>query len=198
MRGLLHARTLSDGGPFTRFACASCGVDTVVEERPDGETVLAPPEAVGAEAPGIAVALDGAFAREERRRARQWMERHGLALERLREERRRAAPVVAAHPFAEESAAPPPSPGRAPEPAPAPPPNRAPAIRDLPRSPAEARALLGVPEGAPEVEVDAAFRRASLRCHPDLVMHLDAEFQSLAHDKFLRLKRAHEILSRRK
>ena len=197
MRGLIHARSLPDGGPFTRFACASCGVDTVVEERPDGETVLAPPEAVGAEAPNIAVVLDGAAAREERRRARQWMERHGPALEHLRQERRRAAPVAATHPVREESAPSPPS-GRAPDPAPLPPPNRAPPMRDLPRSPAEARSLLGVPEGAPEVEVDAAFRRASLRCHPDLVMHLDPEFQRLAHDKFLRLKRAHEILSRRR
>jgi DnaJ-class molecular chaperone len=42
--------------------------------------------------------------------------------------------------------------------------------------------------------VDAAYRAAARRCHPDLVAHLDAEFQALAHEKFLRIARAHAIL----
>jgi DnaJ-class molecular chaperone len=52
-----------------------------------------------------------------------------------------------------------------------------------------------VAEDATREEIEAAFRRASRRCHPDLVAHLDEEFQRLAHEKFLRLKRAQEILA---
>jgi DnaJ-class molecular chaperone len=53
-----------------------------------------------------------------------------------------------------------------------------------------------VDAGAGRREIDAAFRKASRKCHPDLVAHLDEDFQRLAHGKFLRLKRAHEILTR--
>jgi hypothetical protein len=118
------------------------------------------------------------------------MERHGDGLAWIRAERR-AAPVAL------EEEAPPPRPRGGPrrraaaaEAAPA-----AASTLRLPRTPAEARELLGVPAGASRKEVDAAFRRASRKCHPDLVAHLDEEFQRLAHDKFLRIKRAQELLS---
>lgn len=164
----------------------------MVEPVTGGDPVLAPPEAAGVEMPRVALVIEGGRARDERRRARAWMDRHGAGLESLRWERRYA-------PLPPPPAPPPPPRGdgggrtrsRGPSPQPR---NPAPA-RDLPRTPAEARAVLGVPEGAAKKEIDAAFRKASRKCHPDLVAHLDEDFQRLAHEKFLRLKRAQDILA---
>jgi DnaJ-class molecular chaperone len=75
-----------------------------------------------------------------------------------------------------------------------PPPPRV--VAGLPSTPEEARQLLGVAPRATRKEIDAAFRKASRKCHPDLVAHLDEDFQRLAHEKFLGIKRAHDILTR--
>jgi len=131
--------------------------------------VLAPLEAVGREYPIVASLLEGSRERELRRKAREWMERFGRDFRAFRGE------------------VPSPPPPRAP---------RRPAAAGLPSTKAEARAVLGLADGADRKEIDAAFRRASRRCHPDLVAHLDEDFQRLAHDKFLRIKRAHEVLTR--
>jgi len=151
----------------------------------------------------IAAFLDGREALAARRRARAWLDRWSGALLLLRRERGRARRRPGPRP------APPPAPpprGSAPRgkgkraksspppPPPSPPPPSPPPGVDLPRTPAEARAVLGVGEDATAKEVDAAFRKGSRRCHPDLVSHLDEDFQALAHGKFLRLKAAHDLL----
>ena len=194
---ILHPREAAEGGPYTRMTCRDCGAEGILEEAPGEASVLAPPEAAGIEVPLFATLLEGARARAARRRAREWMDRWGVALEILRATRGRAS---------REGAGPPPRPAGgnrargARDPGPPPPePSRRPsrpAPADLPRTPGEARAVLGLDARATRKEIDAAFRRAARKCHPDLVAHLDEDFQRLAHDKFLRLKRAQEILAR--
>ena len=195
---VLTPRSAAEGGPWTRLRCPTCSAETVVEAAPGGSPVLAPPEAAGVEVPVLAAFLDGAL--EARSRAREWMDRWSAGLERLRRERGLPPGGGAPPP------PPPPRPGRGPgggPPPPPPPPGPPPAPPSpppppaeipLPRTPAEARALLRVGADAGPREVDAAFRKASRKCHPDLVAHLDEDFQRLAHGKFLRLKAAHDLL----
>lgn len=189
-QAVLHPRTAAEGGPWTGMACGSCGAEGVLVEA-DGEApVLAPPEAAGVESPAVAVLLDGRRARDLRRRAREWMERWAAGLADLRAGRRAPRPP--------RPAPPPPGGSRRPTREPPPPlarPPRRPSVA-LPRTPEEAREILGIAAGADRKEVDDAFRRRSRKCHPDLVAHLDEDFQRLAHEKFLRLKRAQEILNR--
>jgi hypothetical protein len=173
LRGLLQARSAKEGGPWTLLACSACGVEGVLGRGP----VLAPPEAIGREYPVVASLLEGRRERDLRRRAREWMARHGAGFEAVHGD--------------------PPGEPRARPPSPPPPrPPRRPVASGLPASKGEARAVLGLADGADRKEIDAAFRKASRRCHPDLVAHLDEDFQRLAHDKFLRIKRAHELLTR--
>ncbi len=186
---VLHPRAAGKGGPWTGMACRSCGVEGVLEGVPGCPPLLVPPEAAGLETSAVATLLDGRRARDLRRRARAWMERWAAALERLRAARR-AGPSPAEGP---RSPPPPPRGGRRPSGGRVPPAPRRPSL-DLPRTPEEARGILGVGPGASRKEIDSAYRKASRRCHPDLVAHLDEDFQRLAHEKFLRLKRAQEIL----
>jgi DnaJ-domain-containing protein 1 len=199
LEAVLHPREEEEGGPCVRLACRSCGAEAVLEEVPGGAPILAPPVAAGLEVPLFATLLDGPRAREARRQARAWMDRWGPALEGLRARRSRS-------PRAESPPPPRPPPPRgwrpgattpppAPDPAPPPPTPRA-GARDLPRTAEEARALLGVTAGASLRDIESAYRKAARRCHPDLVSHLDDDFQRLAHEKFLRLQRAHDILTR--
>jgi DnaJ-class molecular chaperone len=54
--------------------------------------------------------------------------------------------------------------------------------------------FLGVsPRASPE-EIKAAYKRAVARYHPDKVAHLGTEFQDLAHQKMLAIRRAYETL----
>ena len=195
---VLTPRSAAEGGPWTRLRCPTCSAETVVEAAPGGSPVLAPPEAAGVEVPVLAAFLDGAL----EARSRGGAGRAGGAAGRARVRRERGRPPGGGAP------PPPPAPGRAgrrrtppppaspsPGPPPAPPsPPPPPAEIPLPRTPAEARALLRVGADAGPREVDAAFRKASRKCHPDLVAHLDEDFQRLAHGKFLRLKAAHDLL----
>jgi len=179
---VLQPRTAAEGGPWTRYACRECGAEGVLGRR----SVVAPPEAAGWVTSVVASLIDGKRQRDLRRRAAEWMARYGAGFEVLREtEREPTAPTPPPPPRARKGSPPPPPP----------PPRRAAAPAGLPSTPAEARAILGVASAATRKEVDAAFRKASRKCHPDLVAHLDEDFQRLAHDKFLRLKRAHEILA---
>ncbi len=196
LRAILHPREAAEGGPYVRTTCRACGAEGILEEVPGGYPVLAPPGAAGIEVPLFAVLLEGARARGARRRAREWMDRWGPGLEILRAVRGRTP--------REDPPPPPPPTGARPgsrhrgnAPPPPPPAGRTrPATVDLPGTPGEARALLGVDARATRKEIDSAFRSAARRCHPDLVAHLDPDFQRLAHEKFLRLKRAQEILTR--
>ena len=49
------------------------------------------------------------------------------------------------------------------------------------------------PRASPE-EIKAAYKRAVARYHPDKVAHLGTEFQDLAHQKMLAIRRAYETL----
>jgi DnaJ-domain-containing protein 1 len=55
--------------------------------------------------------------------------------------------------------------------------------------------LLGIDKEASAAEVRRAFRRLSLRYHPDKVAHKSDEEQAEAADMFSALKEAHEVLS---
>ncbi|MCK6480708.1 MAG: hypothetical protein L6R43_11345, partial [Planctomycetes bacterium] len=80
-QSVLQARTAAEGGPFTRFLCPDCGLETVVEEVPGGDPVLAPPEPGNA---ALSAFLDGKEGFRVRSRARSWFLRWGEALEELR------------------------------------------------------------------------------------------------------------------
>jgi hypothetical protein len=198
---LLRSRSEADGGPWMRLPCPACGAEAALERRADGLPVLAPPAAVGEELPPMAALWVGARGRARARRAAAWVARHGAAFHACRAARRRERPPAgAAH-------APADPPRRRPRPASGgragpprePPPRPAPAPAfpgtELPADAAAARAVLGVPAGAPRSAVEAAFRAAARRCHPDLVAHLDPDFRALAHAKFLRLRRARDLLA---
>jgi DnaJ-domain-containing protein 1 len=194
---VLQPRAAEDGGPWTRLLCPGCGVEGAFEREPGAAPLLAPPEAVGAGVPAVASLLEGRRGRDLRRRAGEWVDRYGAFFEEVRAERLRgAAPPPPAPP-----PPPPPRPGDrrgpagGPPPKSAPPPRAPPAPVGIPATPAEARSVLGVPAGASRKEIDAAYRKASRKCHPDLVAHLDEDFQRLAHEKFLRVQRAHELLT---
>ena len=49
------------------------------------------------------------------------------------------------------------------------------------------------PRASPE-EIKAAYKRAVVRYHPDKVAHLGKEFQDMAHQKMLAIRRAYETL----
>lgn len=44
-------------------------------------------------------------------------------------------------------------------------------------------------------DIEQAYREKSRTCHPDKVAHLDSDFQTLAEQKFKRLRQAYEILT---
>jgi len=55
--------------------------------------------------------------------------------------------------------------------------------------------ILGLKRDATKKEIKEAFKRLASQYHPDKVQHLGKEFQELAHKKFVRIKRAYEILT---
>lgn len=54
--------------------------------------------------------------------------------------------------------------------------------------------VLGVPVGASQAEIQAAYRRLAARYHPDKLAHLGQEFQVLAEEKFKAIQSAYETL----
>ncbi len=54
--------------------------------------------------------------------------------------------------------------------------------------------ILGVESGAGPAEIQAAYRRAVQKYHPDKVSHLGKEFQELARKKFIEIQKAYEEL----
>lgn len=57
--------------------------------------------------------------------------------------------------------------------------------------------ILKIKPGASRDEVKKAFHQQSSRYHPDKVSHLGKEFQDLAHEKFVEIQRAYEILMKK-
>lgn len=53
-------------------------------------------------------------------------------------------------------------------------------------------AVLGLQPGASLDAIHRAYRRQVARYHPDRVSHLGEEFQRLAHQKFVRIKKAYD------
>ena len=61
-------------------------------------------------------------------------------------------------------------------------------------TPANARKILGVPSNAEPQELRRAFRELCGKYHPDKVSHLGQEFQDLAHQRFLEISAAYNLL----
>lgn len=78
-------------------------------------------------------------------------------------------------------------------PAPAPPPVAGPAV-PVPRTSGEARALLGLAEGAPAAEVERAYREQVTRCHPDRVAGLHPSIRGQAEGLTVALNAARDLL----
>jgi DnaJ like chaperone protein len=53
---------------------------------------------------------------------------------------------------------------------------------------------LDVKQGASAAEIERAYRRMLAKYHPDKVAHLGEEFQHIAHEKVITIKKAYEML----
>ncbi|MDX1777083.1 MAG: TerB family tellurite resistance protein [Desulfobulbales bacterium] len=58
-------------------------------------------------------------------------------------------------------------------------------------------AVLGLAPGADFAEIKAAYRKLSMRYHPDKVGHLGEEFKNVAEDKMKEINNAYEFLKRK-
>jgi DnaJ like chaperone protein len=63
---------------------------------------------------------------------------------------------------------------------------------------ADPYAVLGVPEGASQDDIRAAYRQLAAQYHPDKLAHLGEEFQSLAEQKFKAIQSAYDALRHRR
>lgn len=77
---------------------------------------------------------------------------------------------------------------------PVPPPPPRPAPARLPRTPAQAAAVLGIPEGAAPDEVERSYREQVVRCHPDRVAGLHPDIQERAAHLTVSLNAARDLL----
>ena len=64
----------------------------------------------------------------------------------------------------------------------------------MPRTEAEASALLGLPQGAAPDEVERAYREQVSRCHPDRVAGLHPSIQGQAEGLTVALNAARDLL----
>ncbi len=55
--------------------------------------------------------------------------------------------------------------------------------------------VLDLSRGASSDEIERAYKRMLSKYHPDKVAHLGEEFQHMAHEKVINIKRAYEMLS---
>jgi len=58
--------------------------------------------------------------------------------------------------------------------------------------------ILGVPEGASQEDIRAAYRQLAAQYHPDKLAHLGEEFQILAEQKFKAIQSAYDTLRHRR
>jgi DnaJ like chaperone protein len=63
---------------------------------------------------------------------------------------------------------------------------------------ADPYAILGVPEGASQEDIRAAYRQLAAQYHPDKLAHLGKEFQVLAEQKFKAIQSAYDTLRHRR
>ena len=64
----------------------------------------------------------------------------------------------------------------------------------IPKTPWE---ILGVSETASKKEIQAAYKQAIKKYHPDKLSHLGEEFSTLANEKFLEIQKAYDQLMQR-
>jgi DnaJ-domain-containing protein 1 len=183
--GILRPRLAGDGGPIVEFACPACRTMNLL--IPHGHGRFAPPGAPPPPPPS-----------DEERRV-PWRRAETAASAATADPARNGGPAHASSSssarVATEPAAAPPSA----RPAPAAPdkasdPAGEPKETALPLDVADALAVLGLGINASRKEIERAFRRLALTCHPDKVAHLDADFVALAERKFKRLQAARDLL----
>ena len=63
---------------------------------------------------------------------------------------------------------------------------------------ADPYAVLGVPEGASQDDIRAAYRQLAAQYHPDKLAHLGEEFQILAEQRFKAIQSAYDALRHRR
>ena len=63
---------------------------------------------------------------------------------------------------------------------------------------ADPHSILGVPEGASQEDIRAAYRQLAAQYHPDKLAHLGEEFQILAEQKFKAIQSAYDALRHRR
>ena len=182
--GVLRPRPAALGGPWIDFACPGCRY--ALRLLPHGSGRYAAP---GEPPPPVP---------SERDRQVPWRRDvvgapASVAPEGAREEGDLAARAPEAGAKGRRPAPPPRAAGAS---KPSPPPAEAASAgpAESPLDGAGARAALGVDEAAGPDEVEDAFRRLALLCHPDKFAHLDADFQDLAARKFRRLQAARDYL----
>ena len=211
--GILRSREEPAGGPYRLFLCPACGRENACEKTLKGRWFSSPNfklsfldyfftqmlDAGTAEAENLLKAISWFQDNEERRRyfferdgdrrysagsflRRLWpMMKHeaaegGQPRSRLRPEetwQKKPGPTPGAkRPAAEEE------------------------VRLPPRRPSivTPHEILGVRPTATEREIRQAFHRLAVYYHPDKVHHRGEEFERIAHQKFLRLKEAYEVL----
>jgi uncharacterized membrane protein YkvA (DUF1232 family) len=54
--------------------------------------------------------------------------------------------------------------------------------------------ILGVEQGASKEDIKAAYKKLAAQYHPDKVQHLGKEFQEMAHEKFIAIQEAYDML----
>ncbi|MGE0713094.1 MAG: DnaJ domain-containing protein [Planctomycetota bacterium] len=220
---LLVPRQRDQGGPFYLHRCPGCTRQSRVERNRAGSLLVSPPPIVPL-VDSILATFDADLRAElERKREHQrrrsgrrewffgayadelWAEGHRPHRARTGaapradapppERRARREPERGREPGPGPERAAPPQPESAPEPTPEPAPEPA-AAPPLAREPTPWE-VLGLEEGAPEEEVQRAFRELAKRYHPDRFEALDEDFRALAEAKFVRLKAAYDELLER-
>ena len=187
--GILRPRRAAFGGPYVEFDCPACKLRHKLV--PHGNGRYAPPGSPPPPAPtdderrvpwrrgepraDAADAADAADVEDAPRRARAPAEPRRPAPERAEraEPAGRAPPRV--HVEDEEAW-------------------ESPSGSALPKDVAAALSVLELTAGASAKDIDRAFRRLALTCHPDKVAHLDSDFVALAERKFKRLQAARDLL----
>jgi hypothetical protein len=216
--GILRSRAELAGGPYRLFLCPACGRENACEKTLKGRWFSSPNfklsfldyfftqmlDAGTAEAENLLRAISWFQDNEERRR--YFFERDGDRRYSAGSFLRRLWPTLEPEGSTGGRLRPDQkSPGEfRPRSEPGPGPKRSARDEEEVRLPPRRSGMvtpeeiLGVRPRATEREIRAAFHRLAVHYHPDKVHHRGEEFERMAHEKFLRLKEAYEILLARK